>query len=185
MKTTILGGVLFLIPIAFVAIILDKAFAISMIVAKPLDSLIPIERVAGVAMANIIAIILILAVCFLAGLVARGSMFSKHVARLDNFLIDIIPGYAVVKSIISGVAKTEDAATLLQPVLVKFDDYDQIAFQVEQQGDKCVVFLPGSPSAWSGASIIVSKDRVTPLDLPAHQVVSLLRVMGRGSAKWA
>jgi uncharacterized membrane protein len=182
-KTTILGGVLFLVPLAFIAIVLGKAFEVSKVVARPLDGLIPLEHVGGVALANIIAIILILVVCFAAGLAARAEFFSKRVGRLDNILIDLMPGYAVAKGVVGGVAGTDDAASVLIPVLVRFDDYDQIAFEVERMADRSVVFLPGSPSAWSGASIIVDVARVTKLDLPPHQAVSLLRVMGRGTSK--
>ena len=84
---------------------------------------------------------------------------------------------------IGGVADEEDAVSVLRPVLVRFDDYEQMAFEVERLEDRSVIFLPGSPSAWSGTSLIVDADRVTNLNLPPHQVVSLLRVMGRGSAK--
>jgi len=182
-KTTILGGVLFLVPLAFIAIVLDKAFEVSMLLAHPLDGLIPLDSFAGIAMANVIAIFLILAICLAAGLAAKTAMFSKRVGRIDNLLIDVMPGYAVAKGIVGGVAGKDDATSVLSPVLVKFDDYDQLAFEVERMGDRCVVFLPGSPSAWSGASVIVDAGRVTPLDLPPHQAVSLLRVMGRGTSK--
>jgi len=182
-KTTILGGALFLVPLAFIAIVLGKAFEVSMLLATPLDGMIPLDSVAGIAMANIIAIILILAICFAAGLAARSSMFSKRVGRVDDILIDIMPGYAVAKGIVSGVVRKEDATSVLDPVLVQFDDYEQVAFEVERMGDRSVIFLPGSPSAWSGASVIVDAARVTPLDLPPHQAVSLLRVMGRGMSK--
>ena len=183
MKTTILGGALFLVPLAFIAIVLGKAFEVSMLLAGPLDGLIPLDSVAGIAMANIIAIILILAICFAAGLAAKSDMFSKRVGRVDDILIDIIPGYAVAKGTVAGIAKKDDAVSVLSPVLVQFDDYEQIAFEVERMGDRSVIFLPGSPSAWSGASVIVDADRVTTLDLPPHQAVSLLRVMGRGTSK--
>ena len=183
MKTTLLGGILFLVPVAFVAVILGKIFDISMVVAAPVDRLVPLTSIAGVATANIIAIILILIVCFLAGLLAQRSFFSHRMGKLDNFLIDLIPGYAVAKGIVSGVANKDDAMTILRPVLVKFDDYDQIAFEVERDSNNAVIFLPGSPSAWSGASVVVKISRVTPLNVPPHQAVSLLRVMGRGSLK--
>ncbi len=183
MKTTILGGVLFLIPVAFVAIVLDKAFQVSMLMAQPLDGLIPLDRLAGIAMANIIAILLIILICLAAGLAAQTALFSKRVGRVDNILIDMMPGYAVAKGILGGVTGKENGPDLLKPVLVRFDDYDQIAFAVEQMDDRYVIFLPGSPSAWSGTSVIVDADRVTALDLPPHQAVSLLRVMGRGMSK--
>jgi uncharacterized membrane protein len=183
LKTTLLGGILFLVPVAFVAIVLGKIFEISMVIATPLDGLVPLTSVAGVATANIIAIFLILAVCFLAGLLARRSFFSDRMGRLDDFLIDLIPGYAVTKGILGGVANKDDAMAVLRPVLVQFDDYDQIAFEVERDSDNAVIFLPGSPSAWSGVSVVVAISRVTTLNVPPHQAVSLLRVMGRGSLK--
>jgi len=182
MKTTILGGALFLVPLAFLAIVLGKAFELSMLVAAPLDGMIPLERFAGIALANIIALVLILAVCFAAGLAARSGMFSRRVDRLDSVLIDVMPGYAVAKGVVAGVAGENDAMSVLSPVLVRFDDHEQISFEVERLEDRVIVFLPGSPSAWSGATVMVNTDRVTPLDLPPHQVVSLLRVLGRGSS---
>lgn len=182
MKTTILGGALFLVPLAFLAIVLGKAFELSMLVAAPLDGMIPLERFAGIALANIIALVLILAVCFAAGLAARSGMFSRRVDRLDSVLIDVMPGYAVAKGVVAGVAGENDAMSVLSPVLVQFDDHEQISFEVERLEDRVIVFLPGSPSAWSGATVMVNTDRVTPLDLPPHQVVSLLRVLGRGSS---
>ena len=183
MKTTLLGGILFLVPVAFVAVILSKIHEISMLAAAPLDGLVPVDSIAGVATANIIAILLILVVCFVAGLLAQRSFFSDRMGRLDNFLIDLLPGYAVAKGIVNGIANKDDAMTILRPVQVRFDDYDQIAFEVERDESKAVVFLPGSPSAWSGASVVVDIDRISDLNIPPHQAVSLLRVMGRGSMK--
>lgn len=183
MKSTVLGGVLFLVPVVFLAIILTKAFELSMLLAKPAEKFLPLDRMAGVALIDVLAVTIILIVCFFAGLVARRGRLFGHMTRLDDFLIDILPGYAVTKGIIGGLADEESAASILQPVLVRFDDYEQMAFEVERLEDRVVLFLPGSPSAWSGASLIVAADRVTKLNLPPHQVVSLLRVMGRGSAK--
>ncbi len=183
MKTTILGGVIFLIPLAFVVIVLTKAFEVSMLLAKPIERLVPIEHLAGIALLDIIAIILLLVICFVAGLVAKSAAVAKRVNRLDGILINIIPGYAVAKGIVSGAANKDGTTPDLSPVLVRFDDYEQIAFEIERMGDRCVVFLPGSPSAWSGASVIVDTARVTALDLPPHQAVKLLRLMGRGMSK--
>lgn len=181
MKTTILGGIIFLVPLAFLAIILQKVFELSMVVAAPLNRFIPVEHFAGIAFANLLAILLILFVCFLAGLVARRGMFSRRLKQLDNALFDAVPGYAVVKGMASGIGGDESGNSLFQPVLVRFDDFEQIAFEVEQSDDKSTIFLPGSPSAASGSTVIVESDRITPLNLPPHKAVSLLRAMGRGS----
>jgi len=49
MKTTILGGLLFLVPLAGLAIILSKAYDLSTMVVTPIDRIIPIETIAGAA----------------------------------------------------------------------------------------------------------------------------------------
>ncbi len=181
MKTTLLGGVLFLAPLVVLAILLGKAYSIGLAVAAPLDEVIPIQTLAGVALLNILAVTIILVVCFIAGFAARRAFFANRMQRIDGLLIDMFPGYAVFKGIIGGVASDEELQALLPPVLIRFDDYDQIAFEVEQGPERSVVFLPGAPSAWSGSTVIVDSARVQPLDLRTHQAVKLMRVLGRGS----
>lgn len=183
MKRTIILGVLFLVPLAFVAMILQKVFEISMTVATPLGEMFTFEHFAGLALANVLAFVLILFVCFLAGLIAGHGLFSKRMNQLDNILIDTLPGYAAIKGMISGVAGDDEQNRLMKPVLVRFDDYEQIAFEVEQSGEKSVLFLPGSPSAGSGSTVIVESHRVSLLDIPPHKAIGLLRVLGRGSLK--
>lgn len=181
MRTTILGGVLFLAPFAVLALLFGKVFEISRLVVQPLDDVIPVESFAGIASLNILAIMLILLVCYLAGLLAKRAFLGQRVQRIDGFLIDLIPGYAVFKNLV-GSASSDDALTaIMQPVLARFDDYEQIAFLTEPGEQQSVLFLPGSPSAWAGTTVIVDNTRITKLDLPAHQAARLLRTFGRGS----
>lgn len=181
MKTTILGGVLFLVPFAIVAMVLGKAYQISMVVAEPIDDVIPIANFAGVALVNIIALVLILVVCYVAGQLAKRGIKGRRTETLEGFLIDTIPGYVVFKGVIGSAAETEGGPEQLRPVLVAFDDHDMIAFEMESDDTKCVLFLPGAPSAWSGSTIIVDKSRVTYLSIPTYQAMKLLRGMGRGT----
>lgn len=181
MKTTILGGILFLAPLAIVAIILSKVFQIGIAVAKPLDAHLGIDNFAGVASVNIIAILLILVVCYIAGLFAKRAFFSKRVQRLDGILVDMVPGYAVFKGMLGDAASDDASAPIMRPVLVRFDDYEQIAFETERGNSHSVLFLPGSPSAWSGSAVVAENTRIYQLDLPVHQATKLLRALGRGT----
>ena len=181
MKTTIIGGVLFLAPLAVVLILAAKLMQVSKELIAPLSKIIPVDKLYGAIALEALAIAVILLACYLAGLVALKTRFGKRLNRVDGFLTDVIPGYAVFKGTVSGVARHEDPEKLMTPVLVRFDDYEQIAFEIEAQDKASVVFLPGSPSAWSGSTIIVDRARVRPLGLRVHQTVKLLRVLGRGS----
>jgi uncharacterized membrane protein len=181
MKTTILGGILFLAPLAIVAIILNKVFQMSIAVAKPLGKYMPLETYAGIASVNILAILLIVLVCYLAGLIAKRAFFSNRLQRLDGFLIDMIPGYAIFKGMVGSASSDEALAAMMTPVLVRFDDYEQIAFEIERGETHSVIFLPGSPSAWTGSSIVADNTRIRRLDIPTHQATKLLRAFGRGT----
>jgi uncharacterized membrane protein len=183
-KATVIGGLLFMLPLVVVALIIGKAYQISMVVAKPLGALIPIEHVGGIALANILAALVILVLCYLAGLVARFSSIKGKVARIEELLIATLPGYTFAKTLVSGMAKAEDEVGRMTPVLVRLDDYKQIAFEVERTpGGNVVVFLPGAPNPWSGSVVYVSEDRVEPLDMAPQDAIKNIRVLGRGSVK--
>lgn len=181
MKTTILGGVLFLAPLAVIAFILGKVFQISTMVVAPLDNLIPIKSVAGVASLNILALLFIVVICYGAGWMAQRALLGKRMQRIDGFLVDIIPSYAVFKALVGSASSNEELAAGLRPVVARFDDCEQIAFEIEHGESRSVLFLPGSPSAWSGSTVIVDNSRIVPLNIPAHQATKLLRTFGRGS----
>ncbi|MEM1351823.1 MAG: hypothetical protein AAGF27_05740 [Pseudomonadota bacterium] len=180
MKRTILGGVLFLAPIAILAVLLGKAFHISRTVAEPIDAIVPIETVAGVASVNLIAIILIAVLCYIAGFLAQRAFIGRRMERLDGLLIDVIPTYAVFKGVVGSASSDEALSTLLTPVMVRFDDYEQMAFEIEADEKRSVIFLPGAPSAWAGSSVIVENERVTYLDVPTFEATRFLRAFGRG-----
>lgn len=181
MKTTILGGILFLAPLVIVGFILGKAFQISIQVAEPLSAFMTLDGLMAVIVVNLLAVALILLFCFLAGLLAQRAFLSSKVQRLEGFLIDLIPGYAIFRSMVKSASSSEDVENLMKPVLVRFDDYDQIALEIEENEDHSVLFLPGTPSAWSGSSAIVATERITYLQMPAHQALKFMRVFGRGS----
>jgi uncharacterized membrane protein len=66
-RTTFLSGALFLIPIAALAIIVEKAMRFILKFVKPLAKSIPDEFNVGLPKATLIAILVLAAACFLAG----------------------------------------------------------------------------------------------------------------------
>jgi uncharacterized membrane protein len=178
-RTTIVGGLLALVPLGFLVVVLEKAWLVAQKVAGPVSAILP--EAARPVLVSVAASFLILAFCFLSGLAVRHSIVKSRVAALDSILTDSIPGYIAVKSTISGFAESEESEGLLSAVLVRFDDYWQVAFEVERDGDHATVFLPGSPSVWSGTTIIVETHRISPLNAPLAGINRAQRVLGRGT----
>ncbi|MDX2494978.1 MAG: DUF502 domain-containing protein [Desulfuromusa sp.] len=180
-KTTIISGLIFLVPLVIVAALIGKAFDIMLLVAKPLDKLIPIASVGGIAMVNLLALLAIAVTCFIAGLIARSAPAKKVYASLDNLLMKI-PGYAFIKGFTDGISNSDDAHKSLIPVLVQFDDNAQIGFEVERSDDgNVVVYLPGAPVPWSGSVVYFHSERVERLGISVAQAFSNIRELGRGS----
>jgi uncharacterized membrane protein len=178
-RTTLVGGVLFLIPIVCVSYILGKAHRLMKTAAAPLDKWIPLDHLFGVALVDILAVLLMIISCFLAGLLARGPRAQKVSSTIDEKLLMAIPAYAFLKGFAGSMSDLDD---VLKPVMVKLDDSAQIGLEVERKvGGLVAVYLPGSPSPWSGSLVYATEDRVDPLNLTVPQTFKLLRVMGRGS----
>jgi len=182
-RTTLIGGVLFLIPLVFVVVVFGKAFQIMKVVATPLGKLIPIESFAGFAIVEILTVFILILSCLLVGTLARSPWGRKVNEKLDAVLLQMIPGYAWVKGITGGI-RDEDAEEVLKPVLVRFDDQSQLAFEVERAADGLVaVYLPGAPDPRSGAVSYVTGDRIQPVDAEFTAVVKLCKNLGRGSTE--
>jgi len=180
--TTLIGGVLFLIPLVFVVVVFGKAFQIMKVIATPLDALIEAENFAGFAVVEILTVLIMIVCCLLAGMIARSPWGQKINKKLDAILLQMIPGYAWVKGM-TGDIRDEDAEEALKPVLVKFDDQFQVAFEVDRATNGLVaVYLPGAPDPRSGAISYVTADRVRPVDTGFKDLVKICKNLGRGSA---
>jgi uncharacterized membrane protein len=182
-KTTIIGGVVFLVPVIVLVVILGKALSLMRLVAAPLSQWIPVDSVAGIATANIVALVAVVLACFLAGLIARSNAAARAVRKLEAQYLSAIPGYAFIKSFTTSLGDDDDAETL-RPVLVRFDDHQQVAFEVERiQNEQVVVYLPGAPDPWSGSVLVVEEDRVQRIEASMGKVVRNLRTLGRDSGR--
>ncbi len=177
-RTTIVGGLLFLIPFVLVVVIAGKSYQIMRSIARPISDALGIDRVGFVAMIDLVTLLLTLAICYTAGHLATSERGKRAYQVLDQRLLDIWPRYAFIKATASGVAREQ--AEHMRPVLVRFDDQSQLAFEVERDDAQVVVYLPGSPDPWSGAVSFIEIDRVTPIDCDMQAVLKALRGGGRG-----
>ena len=184
-KTTIIGGLIFLVPIIIVVAILGKAFELMIKVAKPLSEWIPLDSIGGVALANILAVLAILLCCLIAGIIAKGDT-AKHILKsVESKLLVAIPGYTFVKGVTDSLDSSEEAAKAFVPVIAKFDDNAQIGFEIERtEKGNVVVYLPGAPNPWSGSVVYLNADRVELLDMTVPDAINNIRHLGRGSAKY-
>ena len=180
-KTTILGGILFLVPIVICLTIIGKALELSNLIAAPLAKRLFVDSVGGFAVVHILAVAILIAICFIAGLAARTAVAKNLVTALETNVLDKIPAYELLKTKTQSVLTPEEINSLCA-VITRFDDSWQMAFEIERLADgKVVVFLPGSPDPWSGSVCVVTADRVAKLDVTVQTAVNWMKRLGRGA----
>ena len=181
LKTTIIGGILFLIPLVVVGVVLAKAYDVMKTVAKPLSRYLATDTVTGVVIADLLALLLVVALCFLAGLLARSTPMRNLAARFERKVLQGVPLYQIVKSTVESMLPLHREQGF-QPVLVEFADRSQIGLEVERQASgMVVVYLPGAPNPWSGSVMLFSPARVKALPVTMLHAMQTLQQLGKGA----
>jgi uncharacterized membrane protein len=180
--TTILGGVIFLIPFVLVVVLLNKGFKIMQIMAEKVDMFVPWDSIVGLPVVNLLAIVFLITFCFIAGLVAKRGWAKNIQKRIDDLLLKLVPGYAWIKGL-TGTVAVEEAAGIFKPVWIRLDDQYQVGFEVERcEGGLVAIFLPGAPDPRAGALIYVDAGRVDKLSTSFNDVADNFRRLGLGTA---
>jgi len=185
-KATIIGGIFFLIPVAILVWVAGKLVGLMKGVAKSLTPLLPVETLIGTVVLNLLALSVIVVFCFLAGLVAQRATGKKIRTKLESSLLASFPGYSFVKGFADNMRQSDELSESFIPVVVQFDDYSQLSFEIEREQDgKVAVYLPGAPNPWSGTVVYVTQERVKRLPMSVSEVVRNIRMLGKGSVAFA
>ena len=182
-KTTILGGILFLVPVIIFIAIIGKALQITNKLAIPISGLLNIDKIIGIAVVDFLAIGLLVLICFFAGLAAETKHAKKFIESLEVNVLGKIPAYEFLKAKTQSVLRFEETEEI-RPAMARFGDHWQLAFEIERiEAGKVVLFLPGAPDPWSGSVCVVTEDRITPLDLTVKSTVNLMKRLGKGTTE--
>jgi len=181
MKTTVLGGIVFLVPVIIFIAIIGKALVLTRKITVPLADILPFGPVVDAIAVNLLGLALVVLICFLGGLSAKSLQVVGLVNSLESKFLSKIPIYSLIKGTVSSTLQSEDAEGM-KPVLAHLDDCSQIGFEVERvAGGKVAVFLPGAPDPWSGSVCYFAEDRITTLDASLLSTVRVLKGFGKGS----
>ena len=183
LRVTIVGGVLFMVPFVLLVLVIGKALELLRAVVNPIAAKLPFESMIGLETPSILSIFLLVLLSFAAGLFAKTSIAKNMVHWLETALLSNLPGYSFMKNIGEEAAGT-GTTQQYQSVLARFDDAWQLGFLVERlDSGQVVVFIPGSPSPWSGSVFIFDEDRVTLIDEATNASIKVLQKQGAGTAE--
>src|SRR6516162_8406202 len=185
LKTTFLGGVLFLVPVVVLIAIVEKALGYAQKAVVPLADALFKGTFAHAIVSDLLAFGLLLVLCFLAGLAAKTAFARKSVDALEKKVLGKVPFYDSTKSkVLATLQSQSQEGETMRPVLARFEDSWQIAFEVERiPGGITTVYVPGAPDPWSGSVCFMTEDRIQAIDPAMSPVLKTLKDLGKGSNK--
>lgn len=184
LKTTAVGGLVFLLPMIVIGAFLGYVYNAVLLIYEPLKSSLPVTSAMGITMLFLLAIVILLLLCFVCGLAARRAIGRKFSESIEKHLITVFPKYAIYKDILAGNVGGSELAPTLIPVTIRFNDSIRIGYEADRTDQGLVVvYLPGSPDPWIGSVAMVEANRVERLDVDFSETAAICERLGRKSGQ--
>lgn len=181
-KTTLTGGILFLLPFILVITLLKEVFNFLFKISDPISKYLP-EIIFGLDGSNIVAILLLVLICFIGGLLFLTKPVKKFTKKIENNILNLMPGYALIKSITADTIG-EKIENKMIPILIKDDKSWNLAFLVEEGVDLSTVFIPDAPRHDAGEVKIVPTEFIKKLNVSSNIFAKSIKNYGMGANAW-
>ncbi len=176
-KTTLIGGILIVLPVYVAVLLLAKAVSAILALLKPI---IP----PSVAFGGVFAILLLTIICFIIGLMVRTGPGLRLKNAFENTILSKLPGYTILRGLAARVAGTADEPTFA-PALVEIEDALVPALIIEELDDGLyTVLVPSVPTPMAGALYILSSERVHPVDVSFTTALAVFSKWGTGAGEF-
>lgn len=181
-KRIVHGVFLFLLPVVLLLFILGKAINLMQAMIQPIKKHLPAESVFGVGMVTLISVIILLLLCYVAGILIEGRKVKLLIAKLENNVLIFIPGYSMLKRQTTDAIGEPDQNWKV--VLLHDDEEWKLGIAMDHQPNGyCTVFFPEPPDAKQGEMKLLHETRLKKLDIPVSQLVRIIRRYGQGGAE--
>ena len=153
LKTIIIGGVMFLLPVAVVLFVLSYALRLVKTVATPISNSLHLDQlggIAGIGATTVLSVLVLILTLLRCGHCSTHSRRQAHYSLVGEFSSRPFSAHQLIKSMAEGFAHIQSASGL-KPALISIEDGWQIGYLLEAlENDWVAVFLPQAPTPMSG-----------------------------------
>jgi uncharacterized membrane protein len=179
-KTTLIGGILVILPIYVSLLLLIKAAMGLVALLKPITAEIP----ASVELRGVLAFLALLAVSFIAGLVVRTGPGLRAKNAFEQAILERLPGYALLRGLAGRIAGKADERSFA-PALVEIEEALVPALIIEElENGSYTVLVPSVPTPMAGTLYILPRERVHPVDVPFATALKVFSKWGTGAGEF-
>lgn len=177
-KTTAIGGLLVIVPIAIILFVVGELFLGLTVVAREVVGWLGVGVDDAIVMFAIAALVLVL-LCFLTGLLVQTRLGSAVKGWLSRHVARRIPMYNAISSLTKRFAGVEGLQFAPIEVELFGSGARALGFLIEAlPDDRSAVFVPSAPVATVGNIYIVNNDRVFPVDASVTDTVTVITQWG-------
>ena len=180
MKTTIIGGIIIVLPVYIAVLLILKALQGLLAAVKPITAAIP----GSVEFEEILAILVLAVICFIAGLIVRTRAGLRAKNAIERRVLQRLPGYTLLRGLAGRVTGQADEPSFA-PALAEIEEALVPALIVEKLEDgSYTVLVPSVPTPMAGAIYILPPERVHPVDVPFTVALKVFSKWGTGAGEF-
>ena len=161
----LLGGFTVVLPLGLLAIIFKWLMEVVVDAIHPVTSVV-MKWGLPQGTSEFLAVMIILASCFAIGLFQRTRLGKYSIDFFENTLLKRIPGYKIIKEVVSQFIGQEDSMPFKKVGLAQlFSSETKVTvFIVDEHSYGYTVFMPTGPNPTSGNIYHLKKDKVQILE---------------------
>ena len=180
-RNHIITGFIFLMPVLITIAVIGKFWSKLLKVGNKVSKLIRVDTLLGPNGDAIIAIILLVLLCIVAGFLVKMSVFKRMSDSLDDKLAGFIPGYNDLRKeteIKIGKAPVEE---VFETCLVHTEEHWRPGYLVDiaDNGD-ATVFIPIAPTFNTGQVVVTPAGTYKKLKIDSKALNAHLKKLGKG-----
>lgn len=183
-KSTLVGGLLVLLPVAIFAFVLVWVFNVVHRGISPLTKWVTPESNFQIVLADVLVVLVLVCVCFLVGAVVRTRLGTWLYLLIETNLLRRTPGYSLVKETVSQfLGKKKSPFSSVALVRLFGNDTLASAFITDTHEDGShTVFVPTGPNPTSGNIYHLRAENVFPVGIPVEDAMRSIISCGAGSS---
>jgi uncharacterized membrane protein len=184
-KTTILGGVVVMLPFVIMIFVVKWLFGYVSSVIEPFTSAVVTNIRMPEIFGDIVVILLILFACFVVGVFVKTRVGVWILGGLEDSLFRRAPGYTTIKETVSQLLGKEKSPFSTVALVQLFGSDTLVsAFVTDSHPDGShTVFVPTGPNPTSGMIYHVEGRYVHTVDVPVEETMRTIISCGAGSTQ--
>jgi uncharacterized membrane protein len=184
LKTTLIGGLLIVLPVQLAIMLAGAGLKKISGMLAPLAALLPADRYVTATEKHIGAVIVLLILCFLAGLLVRTAMGKGAWNWFNKSALEKVPFFKMFNRMMRQMAHVEESTSFTPAVIQTPLDTRVLAWIVDEHPDGgYVVMIPNAPTPIVGEIHIVPRERVSKLNISIKEFMDVIEGCGTGSAE--